>query len=159
MARAGPGRQNFRISRWSFPFYAITDCTQFNTTPTIKHRKPYLALYRTYLFSTNRHISSSLILNVPNIFTMELVYGLIQQRNDFETLPFLEVHNSNANLTSLVRKLRGKCQALETECHHQQEDLTKVCWQCWFDLHVRVFIQCLIYVFKVLSWSSFRAHS
>lgn len=57
---------------------------------------------------------------------MELIHGLIQERNEFETLPFVDIHKSNFNLSATVRKLQTKCHALETECHHQQQDLRQV---------------------------------
>ena len=67
---------------------------------------------------------------------MEVVHKLILERNNLETAPFREIYNSNAQLTELVRKLRGKCQTLETECHHQQKDLKKVRYTNTLDLYM-----------------------
>lgn len=52
---------------------------------------------------------------------MEELYGLIQERNARETLPFLSVHSSNAYLRHHADALQSRCESLERQYLEQQQ--------------------------------------
>ena len=54
---------------------------------------------------------------------MEVLYQLVQERNARETIPFLDVHESNARLMTQIDSLQSKCDSLERELVIQQEKL------------------------------------
>ena len=52
---------------------------------------------------------------------MEDLYGLIQERNARETLPFLSIHASHAGLRSHADALQARCESLERQYLEQQQ--------------------------------------
>ncbi|KAL7439154.1 hypothetical protein ACHAXM_006554 [Skeletonema potamos] len=54
---------------------------------------------------------------------MEDVYNLIQQRNSYETFPFLPIHASNFSLSNLADALQTRCEALEKQYYLEQQQL------------------------------------
>ena len=50
---------------------------------------------------------------------VETIHQLLQQRNAYETDPYVQVYTS-------IDKLRKKCQGLEQECCNQESDIAKV---------------------------------
>ena len=54
---------------------------------------------------------------------MEDVYNLIQQRNSYETLPFLPIHASNFSLANLADALQARCESLEKQYYLEQQQL------------------------------------
>ena len=52
---------------------------------------------------------------------MEEVYQQIQQRNAYETLPFVAIHSSNAYLQNLADSLQYRCESLERQYLEQQQ--------------------------------------
>lgn len=54
---------------------------------------------------------------------MEDVYNLIQQRNAYETTPFLPIHASNIALSNLADTLQARCESLEKQYYLEQQQL------------------------------------
>jgi autophagy-related protein 16 len=54
---------------------------------------------------------------------MEDVYNLIQERNSYETNPFLSIHASNFSLSNLADALQTSCESLEKQYYLEQQQL------------------------------------
>jgi len=54
---------------------------------------------------------------------MEDVYNLIQERNSYETIPFLPIHASNFFLSNLADALQTRCESLEKQYYLEQQQL------------------------------------
>jgi autophagy-related protein 16 len=54
---------------------------------------------------------------------MEDVYNLIQQRNSYETIPFLPIHAANFSLSNLADVLQTRCESLEKQYYLEQQQL------------------------------------
>eukprot|EP00986_Skeletonema_menzelii_P009647 scaffold4424_cov154-Skeletonema_menzelii.AAC.7 len=54
---------------------------------------------------------------------MEDVYNLIQERNSYETIPFLSIHAANFSLSSLANALQTSCESLEKQYYLEQQQL------------------------------------
>jgi len=57
---------------------------------------------------------------------METIHALLQERNAFETEPFLAVHNSNAALNTTVIEIKHRCDVLLMENESQKDELDRV---------------------------------
>ena len=57
---------------------------------------------------------------------MEVINALIEERNAFETEPFLTVMDSNVALSTTVYELQHRYDVLQIENGRQKEDIDKV---------------------------------
>ena len=54
---------------------------------------------------------------------MDDVYNLIQERNSYETIPFLPIYASNLSLSNLADTLQSRCESLEKQYYLEQQRL------------------------------------